>query len=412
MLDFDRSDVTDIEPIGDLDEGTVTEMFGEKEARWYQIAARNATEEAIEQSARVRVLIHQPTGTGKTLTNGMILASQRIHAKLATRGVLRVLFAAHVHRLLTQAERTYASVQGIRPVSREQLATSSFCNPEYVAPEGVTTEIYYHSVFSELPQGITFDLVVIDEAHHEAMQTIQYQLDRLGNVPIVGLTATPDRADGCLIKFDTIVAPITRDQAVKEGWLAETNIHTFVDVPSKTKTKMICDILKSYHTQMGQTMIFLRTRQEARDVANYLLTLGYEGQVAPIIHQSNAEVDQILDDFSSKKLKFLVNCNKINEGVDVQGCTDVVLGRTYGSYSQLNQVIGRASRPDSECNVWELVTPLSSRNLDTTVIVGTPKKHRLISWERAKWVEREFDYVTHRSSKQLGLVEGVGHRRT
>ncbi len=76
------------------------------------------------------------------------------------------------------------------------------------------------------------------------------------------------------------------------------------------------------------------------------------------------------------------------------GCTDVYLGRSYGSYPQLNQVIGRASRPDSECRVWELINPLSGRNLDTTVVVGTPERHRLISKRKGKWVQQDFDYVT------------------
>ena len=85
----------------------------------------------------------------------------------------------------------------------------------------------------------------------------------------------------------------------------------------------------------------------------------------------------------------------------------MLLGRQFGSYPQLNQVIGRAARPDSDCNVWELVNPLSGRNLDTTVIVGTPEYHRLISKEGGQWVEREFDYVTHRTNKQLGIASGM-----
>lgn len=77
----------------------------------------------------------------------------------------------------------------------------------------------------------------------------------------------------------------------------------------------------------------------------------------------------------------------------------------------LNQIIGRAARPDSECNVWELINPMSGRNLDTTVVVGTPASHRLVNKERGEWVERQFDYITHRTNKQLGIASGlrVGH---
>lgn len=237
------------------------------------------------------------------------------------------------------------------------------------------------------------------------MSTIQYHLDKLGDKPIIGLTATPDRADGCLIKFDIIVNPISREQAVAEGYLAPTHIHTFVDVPSKEKTVVLTDILENYAHEMGQTMVFVKTKKEVSAITNVLTTLGYDA--VGVLTMSEKELNTTLERFSAGEVQFIVNCNKINEGVDVKGCTDVLLGRQFGSYPQLNQVIGRAARPDSECNVWELINPLSGRNLDTTVVVGTPESHRLVSKEGGEWIERQFDYITHRTNKQLGIQSGI-----
>lgn len=350
------------------------EMFGANEARWYQIAARNGVADALEHNNKARVLVVLPTGSGKTLTSGLIFSCPRIRKALNVEGgrPLRLLFIAHKHRLLTQAERTYADAENVEFIS--QSAFSSL-DP---------------SLFDE--QGNpNWDIACIDEAHHEAMVTIQYHLDRLGDKPILGLTATPDRADGCLIKFEYTIEPITREQAVAEGYLAPTKIHSFVDTPSKDKIDILTDIIENYGSQMGQTMIFVRTKREVRSLQQVLDRLGYSS--VAILDQSDHEVDHILDGFSSGEYKFVLNCNKINEGVDVKGCTDVILGRQFGSYPQLNQVIGRASRPDSDCNVWELINPLSSRNLDTTVVVGTPEAHRLVSKEDGVWVEYEFDYT-------------------
>lgn len=263
-------------------------------------------------------------------------------------------------------------------------------------------EIYYQSAFSDIPDDIEFDLVINDESHHESMASIQLKLDRLGTVPIIGLTATPDRADGMVIKFDEIINILSREQAVAEGWLAPTHIHTFVDTPSVDKVNILTAILTDYGSQMGQTMVFVKTRREVRTIVDVLTNLGYSA--IGILDQTEHQLNDILDSFSAGGVQFVVNCAKINEGVDVVGCTDVVLGRQYGSYPNLNQVIGRASRPDSDCNVWELINPLSARNLDTTVVVGTPETHRLISKEGGRWVERHFDYVTHRTSKQLGVT--------
>ena len=250
------------------------------------------------------------------------------------------------------------------------------------------------------------------------MTSIQYQLEKLGDKPIIGLTATPDRADGLLIKFEEIICPISREQAVEEGWLAQTFLNSVIDTPKPNKVEALKLLFTAYGHEMGQTMIFVRTKAEVREFTDFLNEtfappstgnmfdrLRATGPAQAILDQSNREVDDILNSFSAGGIQFLVNCNKINEGVDVAGCSTVVLGRQFGSYPQLNQVIGRAARPDSDCNVWELINPLSGRNLDTTVIVGTPERHRLISTVKGKYVEQAFDYVSKEQVFDSGIAK-------
>lgn len=345
--------------------------YGGKQVRWFQIASCNAVIKHLEEGFR-RILIKQPTGTGKTITITFTLNHPDLHRILGvpSHRRMRVLFVAHKHRLLTQAERTFAEENGV--------------------------DVIYQSAFSQISQSVIdegIDIIVIDEAHHEAMMTIQRQLMIMGDYPIIGLTATDERADGCVIKFQKIVEPITREEAVAQEYLAPTKLHSIVDPTSGPKDEIICSVLKKYAHQMGQTMIFVKTVKEATVINQYLLNMGYKSVL--ISKQSEAVVNAMLDKFSAgNDVQFLVNCNKINEGVDVKGCTDVFLGRQYGSYPQLNQVIGRAARPDSDCNVWELIAPLSGTNKDTTVIVGTPESHRLLFVRKNVWVEREFNYVS------------------
>ena len=358
---------------------TITEYYGEKELRWYQVAARNAVAQELTAGTK-RVLIELPTGAGKTLTIAASLSFPPIRKALGVaEGVpLRVLFAAHKHRLLTQAEQTFISESNV--------------------------ELITQSIFSDIPTDVEWDVTILDEAHHESCATFQYQLERIGNKPIIGLTATPDRADGCLIKFEAIINPITREQAVAEGYLAPTYLNSILDTAAKDKVPVTKMVIDQYGDQFGQTMMFFRTKAEVRAITAYLVEQGYKA--VSILEQNEREVDHILDQFSEGEIQFVVNCNKINEGVDVKGCTDVYLGRSYGSYPQLNQVIGRASRPDSDCRVWELVNPLSGRNLDTTVVVGTPERHRLFSKKRGEWCEQEFNYVSHLNEIKSGIVFG------
>lgn len=354
------------------DEATAVEFFGEKPLRYYQVAARNQTAAALENGCK-RILIKLPTGTGKTVTIACSMSSPRIRAALGVTADrnLRVLFVAHNRRLLTQAERTFAAENGV--------------------------DLLVQSMFSEIPADVIkqgWDVTVIDEAHHEACASFQYHLEKLGDRPIIGLTATDQRSDGSLIKFEEIIEPLTREEAVARGFLAETNIHSFVDVPSKDKIQIISDILRNFIHQMGKTILFVKTKNEAAEISKLITSLGYSA--VGLTNQSSKEINKILDDFSDGKIQFVVNVNRLGEGIDVRGCDTVFIGRTLGSYSLLNQIVGRANRGDvEETNVWELVNPLSSRNLDTTTIVGTPKTHRLVSHERGQWVERMFDYVSH-----------------
>lgn len=361
LMDEDESGST-----GELD---LVEYYGEKQVRWYQIAIRNGVADYLRQGFK-RILIKAPTGTGKTITVALTVNSPELHEVLnIPKGQkIRVLFIAHKHRLLTQAEATFAEESGV--------------------------DIVFQSAFSPISPAVIakgWDLCVIDEAHHEAMMTMQHQLQVIGDFPIIGMTATDERADGCVIKFEKIIEPMTREEAVEQGYLAPTRLHSIVDPTTTSKIGIISDVLKQYVHEMGQTMVFVKTVKEATAINDVLVSLGKKSVL--ISKQSERFVDNTLNQFSRGEIQFIVNCNKINEGVDVKGCTDVFLGRQYGSYPQLNQVIGRAARPDSACNVWELINPLSGKNKDTTVIVGTPELHRLIFNRGGQWVEREFEYV-------------------
>lgn len=347
-----------------------TQWYGEKQMRWYQVAASEGIAQALEQNIS-RILTEMPTGAGKTHTIAFSLNSRRVRAALnIPKGQkIRVLYAAHKHRLLTQAEASFANASGV--------------------------ELIQQSIFSDIPPDVLqkgWDITVLDECHHEACSSFQNMLEHLGEHPIIGLTATSDRADGCLIKFEVIINPLSREQAVTEGWLAETSLNTIVDTPTKDKTEVTKMIIDQFGHEFGQTMMFFRTKREVRIITQYLIDAGFAA--IAVLDMQEKQLDETLDSFSAGEFQFILNCNKINEGVDVANCTDVYLGRQFGSYPQLNQCIGRAARGDSSCTVWELINPLSSKNLDTTVVVGTPIRHRLISSRRGVWKEQDFDYTS------------------
>lgn len=360
----------------------VEEYYGDQKIRWAQIAARNGVIQAIEEKVRT-ILVVMPTASGKTITIACTLDCPEIrHALSIPSGrKLRVLFFAHMHRLLTQAEKTFADSSGV--------------------------ELTLVTPFSDISQQLIddCDIIVIDEGHHEAMMSMQYKLEQTAKKTIVALTATPDRPDGMVIKFERIIEPVSREMAVREGWLAETSIWSFIDTTGKNKLAYLKNIITQYHHIMCGTIVFVKTRAEAQALERFII-MELKLTAVALISQTKQQIDDILNSFSRGEVQFVINCSKIGEGVDVKGCVSVILGKNLGSYTQLNQYIGRTARPDSESQVFELINPLSGYNLDTTIVTGTPKSHFLCSPKRdGSFKSQEFDYV---STQIVGMTDGGG----
>ncbi|HVL99121.1 MAG TPA: DEAD/DEAH box helicase family protein, partial [Egibacteraceae bacterium] len=151
-----------------------------------EILERLDVERAIHD--RHRNLVVAATGTGKT-----VVAALDYQRLLADAGRdLSLLFVAHRKEILGQSQRTY----------REVLADGAFAET-YV--DGAHPERWRHvfaSIQSLSSYGVdrlppdAFDVVVIDEFHHAEAATYRRLLDHLRPVELLGLTATPERADG------------------------------------------------------------------------------------------------------------------------------------------------------------------------------------------------------------------------
>jgi superfamily II DNA or RNA helicase/HKD family nuclease len=137
---------------------------------------------------RHRNLIVAATGTGKTVVAA--LDYKRL-AQDPTRRP-RLLFVAHRKEILAQSLHTY----------REVLADATF-GESYVG--GVRPDRWQHvfaSIQSLSSYGVDrlapqhFDVVVVDEFHHAEAATYRRLLERLQPKELLGLTATPERADG------------------------------------------------------------------------------------------------------------------------------------------------------------------------------------------------------------------------
>lgn len=134
-----------------------------------------------------RNLLAAATGTGKTVMAALDYARLRADLPRA-----RLLFVAHRQEILDQSQATFRHVlrdaafgerwvDGDRPDRFEHVFASiqsmSRADPGALDPRH-------------------FDVVIVDEFHHAAAATYTRLLDHLRPAELLGLTATPERADG------------------------------------------------------------------------------------------------------------------------------------------------------------------------------------------------------------------------
>lgn len=344
-----------------------------KTPRYYQTGAAEKVAQYLKKGFN-RILVKGPTGCGKTFTSKMVAISEEIreHLGLVEGEKMRILYIAGKNRLLRQAIEEFNDTSDV-------------------------VEIVPQSAFSAIPDDVMkkgWTITMIDECHHEPMGSIQKILGDLIQRPIVGLTADDERGDGLLLKFDTVVTAITNRDAAERGFIEKTGINTIVDTGTQDKTEITCDLLKKYNTHMGNSIIFLRTQSEVRKVyryAKHTLKLDVEFLETGC---SEADLDEKLDNLASGKTQFLINCQKVGEGVDTQNVTDVLLMRSFNSAAEMRQYVGRSTRPDSPSTAWELCNPfIDSHNVSE--IAGAVKYQRLLSIKDGAWSERMLSGTDH-----------------
>jgi HKD family nuclease len=175
-----------------------------------------------------RNLVVAATGTGKTVVAALDYAG--LNARAGKR--LRLLFVAHRKEILAQSRDTFRHavsdgsfgelfVDGEQPLDWDHVFAS--------------VQSLQHKDLAEI-DSTRFDVIIIDEFHHAAAPTYTRLLSHFQPQELLGLTATPERADGQSILrfFDGRVASELRIwDAIDRGLLVPFQywgVHDTVDL--------------------------------------------------------------------------------------------------------------------------------------------------------------------------------------
>jgi DNA repair protein RadD len=219
------------------------------------------------------------------------------------------------------------------------------------------------------------ELVIVDEAHHlpaDKWSAIAHHYDK---IPLLGLTATPERADGRPLGdlFDEMVVAAHYSQLLADGHLVQCR--TFRSPRLLESGEIARNPVIAYQECGGGQQGFVYV---SRVDVGYRLAQAFhrEGISADVIECKTPKRrrDSTVASFARGQTRLLINVATLTEGVDVPAASVCILARRCMHASTYLQMAGRVLRPHPGKQIATL--------LDLTGVThmhGLPGEDRLYS---------------------------------
>lgn len=331
--------------------------------RPYQQEARDAIWREWGEGRR-RTLLVLPTGTGKTI----VLASV---VKDAVDAGGRALVLAHRGELLEQAADKIKAATGLG--CSVEKAESTSLGEWYRVTVGSVQTMMRPKRLGQFPED-WFDVIVVDEAHHALADSYQAVLGHFPGAKVLGVTATPDRADRRNMGeyFDSIAYEYSLPRAIKDCYLCPIKAQTIpldIDISGvgvsagDFKAGELGDALDPYLERIAdemlaagckerRTVVFLplvKTSQRFRRV------LAMRGFRAAEVNGESEDRAEVLAAFDRGEYDVLCNSMLLTEGWDCPSVDCVIVLRPTKSRSLYAQMVGRGTRLSPETGKTELL---------------------------------------------------------
>jgi DNA repair protein RadD len=304
----------------------------------------------------LRPLVALPTGSGKT-----VIASELISEFVAAGR--RVLFLVHRRELTKQSSLKLFSFGIDHGIIQAGFPT----RPSALVQVASIATLWVRAVASRSIDLPMVDLIVVDEAHHARARTWRKIIGNYPAAVVVGLTATPVRADGKGLGgdlFQEILQPVTIRELIAQRYLVPTVTYAPVR-PDLTGVRVERgDYVES---QLAQRM---NTQKLVGDIVEHWHKIGkprrtvvFATGVAHSVHIRDEfrrsdvraehidgttpaeERDLILAELADGFIDVVTNCQVLTEGWDSPEVSCIVLARPTKSFGLYRQMVGRTLRP-------------------------------------------------------------------
>lgn len=333
--------------------------------RPYQSRIADAVVKELRE--HVSTLVVAPTGCGKTIVVAELIKRWRPQ---------RAIVLAHREELIWQARDKIERYTGLRcEIEMADLQADNRLDGDMqVLISTIQTQIAPRGDRRRMSRfkPTDFGLLIVDESHHSVAQSYQDVLNyyrQNPNLKIVGVTATPDRADEEALGqiYETVAADYEILDAIHEGWLVDVDQRFILAEVDYSRIRTTCGDLNSadlaavmeaekpMQKVAGSTIenigskraiVFTASVRQAEMLAD-ILSRPENGIKADWVCGETPKEKRrlLLSRFASGELQVICNCGVLTEGFDDPGVEVIVMARPTKSRSLYSQMLGRALRP-------------------------------------------------------------------
>lgn len=316
--------------------------------------------DAERRRGHFRNLVIAPTGTGKTWVSAFD------YRRLRAAGYERLLFVAHRNEILEQSQAVFQLVLDDPSFGERYIAGE---RPERWSHVFASVQSLHRAVDQLDPS--QFDVVIVDEFHHAEADTYIKLLKHLKPKVLVGLTATPERADNkpILHWFDERIASEMRLwEALDQGLLCPfhylgvgdgTDLRGVGFQRGRYVTSELEGVLTGDHVRARRILDLVRewvldpTKmralgfcvgiQHARFMAQQFNAAGLAAVALDGESDATTRLDAI-ERLKGGELRAIFTVDIFNEGVDIPNVDTLLLLRPTESATVFLQQLGRGLR--------------------------------------------------------------------
>ncbi|WP_304533019.1 DEAD/DEAH box helicase [Faecalibaculum rodentium] len=324
----------------------------EYKLRPYQSEACRSIMAEFEHGTKRTVLI-LPTGGGKTIVlSGIAYKFAYDRNRNPTGG--KVLILAHQNILIDQAADKFQTVMEL-PVFREQGRQTGCMHPVTVSSMQTMQRR-----LDRFPPDF-FQLIIIDEAHHAMSAGYQKILNHFTSARVLGVTATPDRADKKKLScFDSVAFEYTIGEAIKDGYLVPLKVKKTPLTINLSKVRKrngdmdasdLGSVIEPYLHQIAEIVrdmgkgrrivCFVPLIRTAKKAAEIFSHYGFRSQWTAGEDDEKAEK---LAAFAAGEYDIIFNSMLLTEGWDCPETDCVIVLRPTMSRALYVQMVGRGLR--------------------------------------------------------------------